>query len=435
MEFKFLESYSPLFYSDKTYFLISGGRASGKSTQAAAYFLILLMGDDFFRGVVSRYTQKSIKSSIYRDILDLAEAWGISNHIKIEGDELTNVRNGNMIITHAMKLQDGTMTAKGKGLAKVTHLLIDEATELPSEEEFIKLNDSFRTKGIDRKILIIFNPTTKRHWIHRRWYIDGQPNPKWDQEHEFIHTTYHDNAQNIDPKKIIEWERMKDLDIEYYNHHILGLWQEGIVGRIFQNWNIEEADMDGEYSTSYGLDFGFSNDPTTLIEVKKHNNKLYLKELIYETGLTNEDIAERMKVLGITRTDQIIADSAEPKSIETLRRLGFNIQKAYKGPDSIRAGINNIKQHEVYIHPDSSNLLDEYNLYCWKPGTDHPIDNYNHAMDAIRYALSKSQSGQYAFAKRNGSNPFDSDGDLKDPDKFYAQEPKKNYGYGVGRKR
>ena len=161
--FKFLPYYGPLFHSDKTYFLISGGRASGKSTNAAAYFLVMLMNDTYFRGVIARYTQKSIKSSIYRDILDLIEDWGISSYIRIDGDEITNRINGNMILTHAMKLADGTQTAKGKGLAKVTHLLIDEATELPSEEEFIKLNDSFRTKGVDRKILILFNPTTKRH--------------------------------------------------------------------------------------------------------------------------------------------------------------------------------------------------------------------------------------------------------------------------------
>jgi len=156
--FKFLPKYGPLFHSKKTYFLISGGRASGKSTNAAAYFLVMLMGDTFFRGVIARYTQKSIKSSIYRDIVDLIESWGIGKYIRIEGDEIINKYNGNMILTHAMKLQDGTQTAKGKGLAKVTHLLIDEAMELNSEEEFIKLNDSFRTKGVDRKVLILFNP-------------------------------------------------------------------------------------------------------------------------------------------------------------------------------------------------------------------------------------------------------------------------------------
>jgi phage terminase large subunit len=413
-EFKFLPKYGPLFHSDKTYFLISGGRASGKSTNSAAYFLVLLMGDIFFRGVIARYTQKSIKSSIYRDILDLIEEWGISSFIKIDGDEIVNKINGNMILTHAMKLQDGTQTAKGKGLAKVTHLLIDEATELPSEEEFIKLNDSFRTKGVDRKVLILFNPTTKRHWIHRRWYIDSLPNQKWLHDHEYIHTTYHDNAQHLDPKKIQEWERMKGLDYEYYKHHILGEWQEGILGRIFQDWRVGTPDPAGEYDTRYSLDFGFANDPAALVQLKIHNNKLYIKELIYETGLTNQDIAERMKYLGIGK-QEIVADSAEPKSIEELKRLGFNVKPAYKGPDSIQSGINTIKQYEVYMHPDSSNLHMEADLYCWKAGTDKPIDDNNHLMDAIRYGLSKPKSGGYAFKGAKGKwNPYDEDGDKID---------------------
>lgn len=434
-QFKFADVYAPLFHSDKTYIIMSGGRGSGKSTSGAAYFLIKLLGDDYFRGVISRYTQKSLKSSIYRDILDLIEDWGIGGFIKIEGDEVINKVNGNMILTHAMKLQDGTQTAKGKGLANVTHLLIDEAMELPSEQEFIKLNDSFRTKGSERKVLIIFNPGTKRHWIHRRWFVDGEPNPKWEYDHEFIHTTYHDNAENIDPKKIAEWERMKDLDIEYYNHHVLGMWQSGVVGRIFENWKVEEPDPEGEYETIYGLDFGYAGDPAAMVEIKKHNNKIYIKELIYETGLTNQDIAKRLKEFGITNRDTIIADSAEPKSIEELKRLGFAIRPAYKGPDSIQSGISNIKQYEVYMHPESTNLHMESDLYCWKEGTDKPIDNYNHLMDAFRYALSKPKGGTYAFAKRKGAQVHDSDGDLIDPDKFYAQEPKKNYGYGVGKRR
>ena len=400
-EFKVLDPFGPLFWSDKTYFLISGGRASGKSTQAAAYFVIKLMGDDFFRGVISRYTQKSIKSSIYRDILDLIESWGIGNYIKIDGDEITNRINGNMIITHAMKLQDGTMTAKGKGLAKVTHLLIDEATELPSEEEFIKLNDSFRTKGVDRKILILFNPTTKRHWIHARWYIDGQPNSKWFDDHEYIHTTYHGNIENLDAKKVAEWERMKGLDPEYYAHHVMGEWTEGVVGKIFSDWQI--GDSPAGIDTTYGLDFGFSSDPTSLVKVCKHNGRLYLEQMVYETGLTNEDLHQRMVRLGIPKNAQIIADSAEPKSIEELKRKGWRIEGAYKGPDSIRNGIDKIKQFEVYVHPNSTDILDEYAQYCWKAGTDKPIDSNNHAMDAIRYALSKENQGVYGFYRKSAN--------------------------------
>jgi phage terminase large subunit len=347
------------------------------------------MGDEFFRGVVARYTQKSIKSSIYRDILDLAEGWGLMPFIRLDGDEIINKKNGNMILTHAMRLADGSMSAKGKGLSKVTHLLIDEATELPSEEEFIKLNDSFRTPGVDRKILILFNPTSTRHWIHRRWFIDGRPNPKWSRDHEFIHTTYHVNRENLDPKKIQEWEDQKEQDPEYYSHHILGEWNDGVMGRIFRDWKFDYQ-PDPEAKIIYGIDFGFSSDPTTIVEVRKHGRHLWLKELLYETGLTNDDLSNIMQTLGISKTARIIADSAEPKSIEQLRRLGWrNISGAAKGPDSVRKGIDTIKSHQVHVDPESVNLLDEYNLYSWDKTGQRPEDQNNHLIDAIRYALSQ----------------------------------------------
>jgi len=426
MKFEFLPQYAPIFWSDKTYYLISGGRASGKSTQCAAYFLMKLMGDEFFRGVVSRYTQKSIKSSIYRDILDLAEQWNIKGLLKIEGDEIINPSNGNMIITHAMRLADGTMTARGKGLARVTHLLIDEATELPSEEEFIKLNDSFRTKGVERKIFIIFNPSTVRHWIHKRYYIDGKPNPKWSLDHEYIHTTYHQNAHNLDEKKIQEWERMKWIDPEYYSHHILGEWNEGLQGRIFRDWSFE-YNPDPEAQTIYALDFGFTNDPTVLLEVKKRGRRVWVKELIYDTGLTNADISALMTRFAIPKTAIIVADSAEPKSIEELRRFGWrNISGAYKGPDSIRNGISTIKSLEIYVDPTSSNLIDEYNLYQWDKTGEKPMDEYNHAIDALRYALSK-QGGDGSYGFYSAAHQKTS----IDPDlpKIEPQKTKSQYGY------
>jgi phage terminase large subunit len=368
------------------------------------------MGNDFFRGVIARYTQKSIKSSIYRDILDLAKDWGLEPFIRLDGDEIVNLSNGNMILTHAMRLADGSMSAKGKGLSKVTHLLIDEATELPSEEEFIKLNDSFRTKDVERKILILFNPTTTRHWIHKRWYIDSLPNPKWNNDHEFIHTTYHINQHNLDPKKIKEWEDMKWIDPEYYLHHILGQWSDGVQGRVFKGWSTE-YNPDPEATVIYGLDFGFSSDPTTLIEVRKHGRNLWIKELLYEKGLTNQDLSKIMSNLGIKTTANIIADSAEPKSIEELRRLGWrNISGASKGPDSIRKGIDTIKSHVVHLDPNSKNLLDEYNIYSWDKTGEKPEDRNNHLMDALRYALSvQGGNSVYGFYSKKEAK-FDDEG-------------------------
>lgn len=411
MDFKFLQAYAPVFYEDKTYWIISGGRGSGKSTNIAAYFLLCLMGESYFRGVIGRYTQKALTNSIYRDITDLIEQWGLSPYLQISGDEIQNKLNGNMILTHALKLAEGSMTAKGKGLARVTHLLLDEATELPSEEEYLKLIDSFRQKGADRKIFLLFNPTSKSHWIYKRFYLpDGQPNPKWLKNHGYLHTTYKDNLDNLDPLKVQEWEDLAEQDPEYFSHHILGEWREIGQGQIFKNWTFSYS-PDAEAEIIYGLDWGFSADPTALVEVKKRGKKLWVRELLYARGLTNEDIFDALVHLGVPKTAAIYADSAEPKAIETLQRLGYrNIRPTVKGPDSIRAGIDKIRTFEVYAHPESANLIEEYYQYSYREGTGKPIDDYNHCMDAFRYAvLMLHQDGpRYAVGgRRSYGTPID----------------------------
>jgi phage terminase large subunit len=403
-QFKFLDWFAPVFTEDKTYWVISGGRASGKSTQAAAYFLMKLMGKEYFRGVVSRYTQKSISSSIYRDILDLIADWGLEPYLTIKGDEIRLTGSRNMITTHSMRLQEGTVTSKGKGLSKVTHLLIDECTELPSEEEYIKLIDSFRQKGSDRKIFLLFNPTSKSHWIYRRFFLpDGQPNPRWTHNHGYLHTTYKDNAINLDPKKIQEWEDSKHEDSNYYSHHILGQWTEIGEGQVFKGWNFTFS-PDPEAEIVYGMDWGFASDPTALVQVHKRGKKLWVKELMYDHGLTNEDIFDKLVRLGIPKDAVIYADSAEPKSIETIRRLGYrNIRPTAKGPDSIRAGIDRVRSYEVFVSPESTNLIEEYYQYAYRTGTDKPIDDYNHCMDSLRYAvlMLKAEGSKYGVTGRS----------------------------------
>ena len=388
MEFKILPAYGPVFWEDKTYWIISGGRGSGKSTNIAAYFLIKLMAPEYFRGVIGRYTQKALTNSIYRDITDLITQWNLDSYLEIKGDEIRNKRNDNMILTHALKLAEGSMTAKGKGLARVTHLLLDEATELPSEEEYLKLIDSFRQKDAERKIFLLFNPTAKSHWIFKRFYLpDGQPNPKWLKNHGFLHTTYLDNADNLDPTKVAEWEDLAQQDADYFAHHIMGEWRDIGEGQVFKGWHFEH-NPDPEAEIVYGMDWGFASDPTALVRVHKRGKKLWVEELLYSTGLTNEDIFDRMVSLGIPKDAVIYADSAEPKAIETIRRLGYrNIRPTAKGPDSVRAGIDKVRTYEVFVHPDSSNLIEEYYQYAYRSGTDKPIDAYNHAMDSLRYAV------------------------------------------------
>ena len=401
MEFKILDAYKSIFYSDKTYHLISGGRASGKSTQVAVYFIIKLFEPTYFRGVISRYTAKSIKHSIYQDIMDLLKKFNLLSYLDVTGDIITHKKTGNMILTHSVKLAEGSMTAKSKGLSNVSHLIIDEATELDDEEEFFKLVDSFRYKDAERKIFLCFNPSTEESWIFKRFYLpDGTPNPKWFAEYNFIHTTYHDNIENIDPKKIKEWELMKDIDPDYYNHHILGKWRKWGEGQILTSWNFVPFNPDPEAVRIIGLDFGFYPDPVAVVDVRKKGRKIWVRELIYEKGLTNTDLVNILREKGISRTDLILADSAEPKSIEEIRRGGFKIQPAKKGPDSLRFGLNELNSLEVYCDTSSKNIIHEYNNYVYKKGSFTPEDRYNHTIDAIRYALSKEAPRYNIFKTR-----------------------------------
>jgi len=142
------------------------------------------------------------------------------------------------------------------------------------------------------------------------------------------------------------------------------------------------------------MDFGFTNDPTTLIEVRSAHGNLYAKEHIYQTGLTNPDIAKELVRMDFSKSEVIIADSAEPKSIEELRRAGWRVEPAVKGADSINQGIDAIKRYNVYIHTSSKNLIEEFSSYLWDKDRDgkslnKPIDKNNHLIDAFRYGVSK----------------------------------------------
>jgi len=402
--FQFLDAYAPLFYYHHRYFLISGGRAGGKTYNVSAYCIMKLFQHEYSRIVISRYTQKSIKSSIYRDILDLLEKFGLKDYVRFEGEDIVCIATGNRLMTHSFKLADKSNTAKSKGIANPTILVIDEATEIPSEEEFIKLNDSFRSAEGHTQIVLLFNPESKQHWIYRRWYLNGRPNSKWFDDHVYSHTAHRDNPY-IDPLKVREWERMREIDPKYYEKHIEGMWQDAAEGRIFDNWK-SEWNPDPEATRIIGLDFGFSNDPTAIVDVRFRNNRLWVQQIFYGKSATNQDISEVLRNNGISRSDIIVADSAEPKSIEEIRRAGFTIRPAIKGPDSVRNGISKIMAKEVYVHPESKDVWEEYENYRWVSGVNKPIDAWNHAIDAIRYALTAETSGKYAVMGKTTGRYF-----------------------------
>jgi phage terminase large subunit len=273
-------------------------------------------------------------------------------------------------------------------------LFINEANNIDFESYYqlaIRTSDA---------IYIDFNPTHE-FWAHTEVLPEA--------DSELLILTYNDNEALPDTiRKDIELNRTKAETSAYWANwwKVYGLGQVGTLqGAIYEDFEVVEGiDVSKAKFVALGLDWGFSNDPTALVAIYRQGDCLLIQELLYATGLTNQDIADKLRSLGITRAWEIVADSAEPKSIEEIYRLGFNIKPAEKGPDSVRNGIDILKRFKLQVTKDSTNLIKELRSYTWatdKEGknTGVPIDSYNHACDALRYvALNKlrvSNSGKY----------------------------------------
>lgn len=242
-------------------------------------------------------------------------------------------------------------------------------------------------------------------------YLDWNPTEEfWFHEHllndhdvDFLVINYTDNeACPESAKNFIEKAKLKAETSDYWAnwYRVYGLGEVGsLQGAIFEFNQVDSIPKDAEF-ISYSLDWGFTNDPTALIEVYRFNGELYVNELIYSTGLTNSDILKRLNELSIPKNKSIVADSAEPKSIEDIYRGGYvGIKPANKGKDSVLNSIITLKDYKLNVTKDSVNLIKELRSYVWErdkegKNTNEPIDFNNHAIDALRYvALNKLKKG------------------------------------------
>lgn len=407
------EKYAPLF-ENKTarYFIFMGGRAAGRSTVASQYAIANLFGDEYFRCAIMRFIYGDIKNSIFKDIQDQLELNDVIEEVNVTEHFLKFERGQNSINGLGFKKSSGDQKAKLKSLANYSCVIIEEADEI-SEEDFIQLDDSLRTVKGDIKVIFLLNPPSKNHWIIKTFFnleksdTEGFyiPTLKRSRRHDtvFIHTTYQDNIKNISQKTKDNYESYRKKKPDHYHNMIRGLVSEGARGRIYKNWKtISTKEFNKlDYPSYYVLDFGFSNHPASLNECKMHNQSIWARELIYETGMTNGALSRRFEQLKISQDAEIIADSAEPKSIQELQEFGWNVIAAEKGPDSIRAGIDMLLEMEVFYTEDSTNIAMETQEYKWaldknKEPTNEPVDENNHAMDGIRYGV---------FTKRGRTKP------------------------------
>tara|TARA_R110000744_G_scaffold16811_1_gene46034 strand:- start:1476 stop:2636 length:1161 start_codon:yes stop_codon:yes gene_type:complete len=357
-----------------------GGTRSGKT-----YSILKVLVDYCFENkdsgsyiTICRRTLPSLKASAMRDMIEILEKEGYYNVEDHNKSDQTYNLFGNTLEFISL---DQPQKVRGR---KRNILFINEANEIDFES-WTQL--SLRTTD---KIIIDYNPSDEFHWIYEKVMTRDDA--------EFFKSTYMDNPFLPD-STIQEIERLKDADENYWR--VYGLGERG-KSRSLVFDNVGEVDRIPENSKeiSFGLDFGYSNDPTTLIRIHQRDNELYFEELIYSTGLTNQDICEEFRSLEIRRTAEIFADSAEPKSIEEIYRQGYNIKPTKKGKDSIKVGIDLMRSHKLFVTSGSLNLIKEFRNYKYKEDKNQrilnePIDRFNHGIDAIRYGLIMKLQSKY----------------------------------------
>ena len=376
-------------FSDSRYFVVTGGRGSGKSFSINS-FLLALTYEVGHVILFTRYTLTSAHVSIIPEFIEKIELINRFQDFHITKDEIINLRTGSKILFKGIKTSSGQQTANLKSLSGVTTWVLDEAEELTDESVFDKIDYSIRHKEKQNRVILVLNPATKEHFIYQKFFenkgVDAGTNVIKDDV-TFIHTTYEDNIENLSKSFLNQINDIKERRPDKYKHTILGGWLDKAEGVIFSNWKIGKFKEVSH--VVFGQDYGFSNDPSTLIEtsIDKANRIIYIRLHIYQTNLTTSQLYQLNK--NFAKDSLIVADCAEPRLINELYDKGLNIVPAIKGSDSVKFGIALLQDYELIIDEDSVDLIKELNNYCWlEKKSETPIDKFNHAIDALRYAVS-----------------------------------------------
>lgn len=352
-----------------------GGTRSGKT-----YSILLSLVEFCYRNpnggavlTICRKTFPALRASVMRDFFEILKREGIYTEVNHNKSDATYILEGNLIEFISI---DQPQKIRGR---KRDVLFINEANEL-NLEDFRQL--LIRTTG---KVLLDYNPSDEFHWIYDHVI------PREDAT--FFQSTFRDNPF-LEPSLVTEIERLQVADPNYWR--IYGLGERGQSrSTILTHWSQTET-IDPRFKlVAYGLDFGYTNDPTACVAVYSDGEAFLLDEVLYQNGLSNRQIFQLLE--SEVGKNTVIADSAEPKSIDELHGYGMNVHPARKGPDSVRAGIQFFHSKPLAVTSRSLNLIKELRNYKWKEdkngkNLNEPVDAFNHAIDAARYAAMFNQS-------------------------------------------
>jgi phage terminase large subunit len=359
----------------------SGGTNSGKTHSILQYLLALCVTLPGIVATVVGQDIPNLKKGAYRDakhILNDTDAF--SQNLSFHNKSEREFRFKNSSVMEFNSYDDAQDAKSGKR----DHLFLNEANGIKKS-----IFDELEVRTT-QQTFIDFNPTA-RFWAHD---MQGRDDVKW------FDSTYLNNPF-LEPsirKKIEAYEptpeNIKNKTANEWRWMVYGLGKVGrLEGLVFRDFEVS-TDWPEKYKWRvFGLDFGFTNSPTALVEIRYAHGNLYWKQHMYQTGLTNPDISEELTRLGFSDDELIVADSAEPKSIEELKRKNWYIEAAVKGKDSVNQGIDAIKRYPIIVDAGSKDLIEEFSSYQWKEdkdgkSTNKPIDSFNHGIDAGRYGLS-----------------------------------------------
>lgn len=387
------KAYYPLFSSKNRYIAIKGSRGSGKSQAIFTKIIFDILTKPWCNYLIVRRYSNTHRKSTFSTFEQVSERMHVHDLFNFNSSlpEITYLPTGQKIFfVGADKPESVTsITAPVGGL---THMLVEEAYQMESEESFDKINDSLRGKvsGYPEafyQTIVIFNPWSESTWLKGRFFDEDT------REKDLLSytTTFEDNPF-LDDDFV---KRMEDLKVKNPKKaQVVAYGNWGISeGLIYENVRQGHKPYDRQLPLVVGLDFGFTNDPTALVKayIDQEDSKIYVDKESYRKGQTNQDVAQTIKDLNLDRKT-VIADSAEPKSIAELKRAGIGkVKPAFKGKDSINFGIDILQGYEIVVSPECPNVWKEISMYVWdtqKNGqlTNKPVDANNHAMDALRYA-------------------------------------------------
>lgn len=381
------------------YDVCKGSRASKKSKTTALRIIYNMMKYDQSNTLVVRKTYRTLKDSCFTDLKWATKRLEVENlwDFKYSPLEATYLRTGQKILFRGLDdpLKVTSITVE---YGYLCWAWLEESYEITSEKDFDTLDESIRGElppHLWKQWMITFNPWNEHHWLKKRFF-DAENDP----DILAITTNYKCNEW-LDDADLRLFENMKKNNPRRYQVAGLGNW--GIVdGLVYENWKEEEFTLDQVVNCDSvdGIDFGYTNDPAAVFIgfIDTEHKKLYVWDEVYKKGLSNKRLYEEIESMHYQKKS-FTADCAEPKSIDELRGYGLRVEKSQKGKDSIMHGIQYIQDFEIIIHPRCVNFITEIGNYTWDEDRlgnkiNRPIDDFNHLMDAMRYAVEKYTFGR-----------------------------------------